>query len=319
MSTPPLPPPADLRGRLGREEFTQKLLTSLVLGRVERGWNIRRRPSSAGALFLRDLHASAFGEASVPEEVPAFVDEFELRELVEGEPSGWPDYGVVWPDRLLLIELKTERASHRAAQLPYYLRLAAHWHGDVEVDLLYLTPAMPLIVPAVVSPRQRFAHLTWAEVAPLVESTWLHSDVPAEREIASYLVDLINEIETAPTAPSTPAAAPPVEPGPPAASLPPAPADDVDRAMRLAAQTEADGVQRALENDIGDPADLDALRIELRDRLMSGPTVDGVEIRHVLPWLWRAATSGGRALTESGAATGYELRVSRSERDVAPS
>ena len=314
--TASFPEPEQLRGRLGREEFTQRLLTCLVLGRLERGWNITRTPSSAGALFLRDLHASAFGDDSAPEDVPGFVDEFELPQRTETEPSGWPDYGVVWPSRLFLVELKTERTSHRAAQVPYYLELAAHWHRDIDVDLLYLTPSMPLVEPALVSPLQRFAHLTWAEVAPLVEATWSHADVPAEREMASYLVDLIDEIETTGPQPPARAVTPTVEPGPPAASLPPAPADDVDRALELAAQTEADGVQRALESDAGDPAELDALRIEVRDLLLSAPVRSGVEVRHVLPWLWRAATSRGRAISESGRATGYELRLSRYERDV---
>jgi hypothetical protein len=312
-----LPEPAQLRGRLGREEFAQKLLTCLILGRLEHGWNILRKPSADGALFLRGLHASAFGDDSAPDDIPGFVDEFELPQRAETEPSGWPDYGVVWPTRLFLVELKTERASHRAAQIPYYLELAAHWHRDVDVDLLYLTPTMPLVTPAVASPQQRFAHLTWTEVVPLVELTWSRSDVPAEREIASHLVDLVNEIEIAGAARSARAAPPAVEPGPPAASLPPAPADDVDRALELAARTEADGVPRALDIDVGDPAALDALRIETRARLLIGPTMAGVEVRHVLPWLWRAATSGGRALTEAGQATGYELRLSRYERDVA--
>jgi hypothetical protein len=222
--TASLPEPEQLRGSLGREEFTQRLLTCLVLGRLEGGWNITRRPSSAGALFLRDLHASAFGDDSAPEEVPGFVDEFELPRRTETEPSGWPDYGVVWPDRLFLVELKTARTSHRTAQIPYYLELAAHWHRDDNVDLLYLTPSMPLVAPTVMSPLQRFRHLTWAEVAPLVEATWSHADVPAEREMASYLVDLIDEIETTGPAPPAPATTPTVEPGAPAASLPPAPA-----------------------------------------------------------------------------------------------
>jgi hypothetical protein len=317
--TTTLPPPDALRGRLGREEFTQKLLTCLVLGRLERGWNVQRDPSAAGVLFLRALHASAFGDGSPPNDVPGFVDEYELSKRVEAEPSGWPDYGVVWRDRLFLIELKTERASHRAAQLPYYLRLADHWHSDVAVDLLYITPAMPLADPDVASARQRFSHLTWAEVAPLIESIWAHSDVPVEREYASYLVDLINDIETGmtsrvPDSPRTIASAGPD--GPVAAPLPTVLPEDVNRALALAAETETDGIQRVLEADVGDPADLDALRMELRDTLMSAPTMNGVEVRHVLPWIWRAATSDGRPLTELGEATGYELRLSRYKREV---
>ena len=313
-----LPPPGELRGRLGREEFTQRLLTCLVLGRLERGWNVQREASAAGALFLRALHASAFGDGSAPDDVPGFVDEYELPKRVETEPSGWPDYGVVWPDRLFLIELKTERAGHRPAQIPYYLQLADHWHHDVGVDLLYLTPAMPLVSPPVLSTRQRFAHLTWAEVAPLIDSTWAHSDLPAEREIAAYLVDLVNDLETRNSAAPVPA---PPEPAvastaAPAALLPNASTEDLARAAALAAETETDGVQRALESDLADPAGLDALRLELRDHLLTGPTVKGIQVRHVLPWIWRATTSGGRALTELGRESGYELRLSRYQRDV---
>jgi hypothetical protein len=74
---------------------------------------------------------------------------------------------------------------------------------------------------------------------------------------------------------------------------------------------QRDGQQRAGEVAMTDPEDLELLRIELRDRLRMGPNVDGTEVTHVMPWLWRAETSGGRALTELGATTGYELRLSR--------
>lgn len=314
-----LPEPDQLRGKLGREEFTQKLLTCLVLGRVERGWNVTRNPSPTGALFLRALHTSAFGDSSVPDEAPGFVDEFELLKRVESEPSGWPDYGVVWPDRLFLIELKTEARSHRPAQIPYYLQLAAHRHPDVATDLLYLTPAMPLYSAETVTPRQRFRHLTWAEVAPLVGSAWSRSDIPAERELAAYLIGLIDEVETSPrmTRPSDPTTVPgstTLEAADP--SLPTSNPEQLERGLALAAATQADGVQRAMETDFADPADLDALRLQLRERLMARPTVDGVRLRNVLPWIWRNASSGGAAMTRLGEDSGYELRLSRYQRDV---
>ena len=34
----------------------------------------------------------------------------------------------------------------------------------------------------------------------------------------------------------------------------------------------------------------------------------------VLPWVWRAESSGGRAKTEAGEETGFELRLSRYEK-----
>jgi hypothetical protein len=309
-----LPEPEALRGRLGREEFTQRLLTCLILGRVERGWNVKREPSASGASFLRQLHTRAFDASSTPQVPPLFVDELELPRRTDSEPSGWPDYGIVWPERLFIVELKTERRSHRPAQIPYYLELARHWHSERHVDLLYLTPTMPAVTATVQGDRQRAVHLTWTKVAPLIDETWRNAQVREERVIAAYVRDLIEAIEaTALQAPRS--ATPAVQPSP-AAPLPPASGSYVDSGLTLAAETERDGTQRALPAELDDPADLDALRLELRQRLVAAPTVDGVVIRHVLPWLWRVQTSGGRAMTEAGVQCGYELRLSRYRRDV---
>jgi hypothetical protein len=59
---------------------------------------------------------------------------------------------VAQPGRLLLIELKTERRSHRPRQREHYLELGCRHHPDRQVDLLYVTPPMTLSVPAV-APR----------------------------------------------------------------------------------------------------------------------------------------------------------------------
>lgn len=58
------------------------------------------------------------------------------------------------------------------------------------------------------------------------------------------------------------------------------------------------------------PAELEDLRLALRDVLATEPRVDGHCLVHVRVWLWRAASSGGRPLTPLGDATGYELRLS---------
>ena len=70
------------------------------------------------------------------------MDEFELLARHDGEKGGAPDYAVLWPERLWLIELKTEKGSHRATQIPSYFELGRHHHPGCSVDLLYVTPPM---------------------------------------------------------------------------------------------------------------------------------------------------------------------------------
>jgi len=111
--------PAEMlrRLKLGREEFCQRMVTTLILGGVYPKWNTRSRPTADGARFLRLLDALSFGHAT-PLDAEIFVDELELRPRVESEKGGAPDWAVLWPQRLWLIELKTEKASHRRNQIP---------------------------------------------------------------------------------------------------------------------------------------------------------------------------------------------------------
>ena len=53
---------------------------------------------------------------------------------------------MIWPHRLWLIELKTEAASHRPHQIPYYFQLGAHHFPKHAVDITYVTG--PLLKPA---------------------------------------------------------------------------------------------------------------------------------------------------------------------------
>ncbi|HET6917459.1 MAG TPA: hypothetical protein VFH56_15325, partial [Acidimicrobiales bacterium] len=116
--------PRELLGRLklGREEYCQRLLTMLILNAPYPRWNSRSSPSVDGLAFLRNLYEMWFGEW--PGDEAVFVDEFELPSRFEDEPGGAPDYAVLWEDRLWLIELKTERASHRRGQISGYFELA---------------------------------------------------------------------------------------------------------------------------------------------------------------------------------------------------
>lgn len=87
--------PAALAGRLrlGREEFCQRLLTTLILGGTYPKWNTRSTPTPQGAAFLRHLDELSFGRAAPPD-ADVFVDELELRPRVEGEQGGAPDWAV---------------------------------------------------------------------------------------------------------------------------------------------------------------------------------------------------------------------------------
>ena len=173
--------PADLLGRLrlGREEFIQRLLTTLIVGGTYPRWNSRSTPTAEGRRFLHGLDAMSFGESAAADAM-VFVDELDLRPRVESEPGGAPDWAVIWPHRLWLIELKTEATSHRPHQIPYYFQLGAHHFPEHSVDVTYVTG--PLTRPAPqTGPDRRYAHLTWEDVVPLVTQTWGSDPRPGVR------------------------------------------------------------------------------------------------------------------------------------------
>lgn len=57
------------------------------------------------------------------------------------------------------------------------------------------------------------------------------------------------------------------------------------------------------------PTDLEVLRDSAYQKINELPLDDAT--RFVLPWLWQAGNTGGRALSVEGAEFGYELRFSR--------
>lgn len=87
------------------------------------------------------------------------------------------------------LSLKTERASHRPAQVTGYFELAAYHYPGCRIDLTYLTPSMPLAPPPVPA-GMRFAHITWDQVMPLVAETWGDGDPQARRVTAMLLAAL---------------------------------------------------------------------------------------------------------------------------------
>lgn len=282
--------------RLGREEYVQRLLAALILGAPTTTWNKRETPTERGAEFLRRLHKHSFAET--PSGDPVFIDEFELPSRHDEEKAGWPDHAVDWPERLFLIELKTERRSHRKGQIAHYVDLARHHHSGRPIDFLYLTPAMTVAGPVDIPDGVVYANESWADTAPLITEMWEASEVGWERTVADRLIWWIDEVEAARPLPVRELAAPPT-------------VDHLEDGLKLAALTQSDGVQRGLDTPELSPEELEELRLQLRDALLSAPTVRGLEVTQVRPWLWRAETSGGVGLTTGGEQTGYELRVSK--------
>ena len=307
----PFETPGELLARLklGREEFCQRLLTTLLLHGPYPRWNTRSALAPAGVAFLRDLYGRSFG-SGWPESVPVFVDEFELPPRHDAERGGAPDYAVLWDDRLWLIELKTEKASHRAAQIPGYFELAHHHYPAAHIDLTYITP--PMTAPHEPDPDwARYAHITWEEVGVLVRSHWAKPSHPGQQEVVDGLLGAIDSLHLKPTewrAALAGGAGIPSALEDARADPVPALASPVDQAMALAAATAQDGIQRALDFVPMDLEDLLAVRLALRDRL-SGSSSDS-PLRHVMPWIWRLESTG-TPLTTAGEVLGVELRLSR--------
>lgn len=285
------------RLRLGREEYCQRLLTMLLLNDAYPRWNTRSGLSPEGLTFLAALDALAFGEAGELTDA-AFVDEFDLPARPTDARGCAPDYAVVTPGRLWLIELKTERHSHRNDQIPRYYELARHHHPKVRVDLTYLTgPGLkPDVEP---SGSERFAHVTWDDVVPLVESTWTQR-TEEQRLLIDQLLDVLGGLGT-----------PWREWRADRLSVPPEPEyderDPEQDALTLARATASDRQQRALDFEATDLEQLKELRADVAELI--GNSGDNA-LRHVRPWLWSASTSGGEPLTEAGSTLGFELRLS---------
>lgn len=300
--------PLDLLGRLkiGREEFCQRLLTTLILEAPYPKWNTRSRPAGSGLEFLRDLYQQSF-DGDWPGDDAVFVDEFEPAPRHDAEAGGAPDYAVIWDDRLWLIELKTERASHRRGQIPGYFELAHHHFAAAAIDLLYVTPPMEAQhVPA--APWARYAHTTWGDLSGLIRSHWSADTEPGQQEVVDGLLDAIANLHLKPSewralVRSQPPAVRELATSDAVAEVP-----VLDQALEAARLTAEDGQQRAVEFLADDLEDLLGLRLSIRNMLAATP--DQSALRHFVPWIWRWE-SLGKPLTQSGAELGMELRLSR--------
>ncbi len=285
------------RLKLGREEYCQRLLTMLLLNSGYPRWNTSSALSPQGLVFLSELDRLSFGEAGDLSDA-RFVDEFDLPARPKHARGCAPDYAVVTLERLWLIELKTERASHRSDQARRYLQLARHHHPKAALDLTYLTG--PGLRAELVPPgNTRYAHVTWADVTPLLEAAWTQ---PTEEQ--RLLVDQLRAVLDGLDTPWRQWRADRL-------SIPPEPdydkRDPAAEALALARLTAADRAQRALEFEATDLEQLKELRADVAELINR---TGGSALRHVRPWLWNAALSGGEPRTEAGATVGFELRLS---------
>lgn len=179
--------------RLGREGFVQRLLTRLILGCDPSGWNRPALPTKRGLEFVirfEELCLGSHGNTDLH-----FVDEFELPSRHPEERAGWPDYAVVRVERLLLIELKTERNSHQRGQLSRYNDLARTHHPEVARDLVYVTPTMWLRDEPQPGIGERFRHVSWAELRPLIAATRTMAPDPIEQRRLERLLETLDAVE----------------------------------------------------------------------------------------------------------------------------
>jgi hypothetical protein len=308
------------RSGCGREEILQRLVTMLILGLYPR-WDSRTPPTHDGLRFLDMLDELAYGESGGLDGA-VFIDEFKLPARPVDNESAWPDYAVLTDDRLWIIELKTERGSHRPTQLPWYVELARHHYPDHRLDLTYLTGSFtypPVEMPA----GSRYAHLAWADVLPLVSAVWGPADpagAAVEQRVVADIDSIVRSIGVSWESwkAARLADAPSIE-GRAATAAPavaalreeePAGADDpVVTAVGLAKLTGDDRRQRALDFAAGSLWDLAALR-DLVNADIRATAAAGSGLGLVKAWVWRSESSGGSPLTGAGADTGYELRLS---------
>lgn len=313
--------PRALRPSIGREGWCQRLLTELVLDDTYPPYNSRRRPSSDGLSFLGALDELCFGLDGVTGRDVVFVDEIDFPARHPDEKGCAPDYTVFVDGRCWVIELKTEPGSHRPRQIPDYFERARHYHPGLRIDLTYLTAGLRRPFEPPTREWERFSHVEWLQVEGLIEATWSESEDPEIRSMAQLLIAGIRHLGEpaaswwerlgyAPVADVAPrrTAAAPADRGGPAPGV-----DDsvvqLEDALELASLTAADGRQRAIGLEAGGLEALQSLRLAVHEACREAAEVS--PLRHVQPWLWSAATSGGKAMTVAGTTTGYELRLSR--------
>lgn len=276
--------------RKSREGFAQHALASFMVGGPIARQNTPHSLCEQGRRLIERLDTELFGRPH-PGTSELFV-EFKLSGRDEGEGNGYPDLALLWSNRLLVTELKTEPGSVREGQVDQYAELAVHHHPELQVDVLYLTRDEVDSPPPVGGVG--YANVTWERLGPWIQDAW-HDATDEDHLAAALFTDYIDQVLRAGRF------LPPPSPTPDRSTV--ATTDDAQLAEAL------DAAQRAVEIDDqtsyeypwGSPEEAKGFRRALIEALSPELPVD--------PWVWRSST-GGAALTPTGAATGIELRLS---------
>ncbi len=292
-----LPDPDSERRRLqGLESWAHFMLSSVLAGGRPPGWNRRHGPSEFGREVIRVIDEMTFGDNRA--DPPDLYWEFRLDKRPQDDQNGWPDIAMAWPDRIMLVELKTDPGSIRDGQLDWYLQLGAVNHPNSQIDMLFITrdpvPEPPPDMPT----GARYANLTWRGLAgELTTISEICDD--GDRQVISRYIEMLDELGVLDAGESR--ATPPT----PTVATTATPDGWLDQAVAIAGSTARDGVQRALDVRFASWDEVKLAADRVRDSLDGTPAAD-----HVQAWRWRTASSG-EPLTTSGAEVGWELRFSR--------
>ncbi|MEV7968894.1 hypothetical protein AB0O34_23330 [Sphaerisporangium sp. NPDC088356] len=304
-----IPDPAVERinlARAGREWFAQLMLTSLLIGDRPKRINTAYELCPQGRLLLYLLDPQARGGAPRP----AVYWEFKLEALHPGQENRWPDLALHWPDRLLLVELKTEAGSVRERQVDEYIELGLHHYPDIPVDFLYITRDRVPSEPSGLPDRAHYSTTTWEHVAEAIDSAWTGADGDDRLHALQFATWLRAELLTGH----------PWKTEAPSRATPPAKAqsqaDELAEALEYAELVQADHKQRALPYEFATKTDAEDFRSALREELVHRATNGDTAINHVRPWVW-TPSSTGTALSEAGHASGVEVRLSYYQAPIA--
>ena len=288
-------PPTD---RTSREVSVQDVLTVLIAGK-RLAWFKAERPTTTGSDFLRSMWRRGFGDA--PEgDVEWFVSEYDLPVPPEwrddiGLTYGCPDFACAVGDRVLIIELKTERRSYRRRQISDYLRLVRRKLPTAWTDVALLGPHRPNADPAR-DERQRYAEWTWHDIPDQLAEAFPDDDLAAR--LQTFLRDDLARPDA-------------VEPAVTTAVGEVTKTDRVDaavaHALRMAPSVAearpGDQVERGI--DVAFPS-VETAR-EAQQAVYAALDREGLSER-VSVWLWQPSSLGVPA-TPAGRDTGRELRL----------
>jgi hypothetical protein len=174
------------------------------------------------------------------------------------------------------------------------LELAAHHYPDRRIDLTYLTGPLSRPTPPT-NGGQRYAHLTWGDILPLVSRWWTDSRDKGPAAYMDALSRVCRSLDVSWSAWRDDYVGTHV-PGPRWPT-----SEEILAVVTATAQTRK---QQAIDFAAQSLDSLHTLRLEARGLIQESPF--GSPMRHVLPWVWSTASTGA-ALTAAGAENGRDF------------